>query len=112
MKDIESIYSKEMQGGELPYFAGNQYGSGWLRNIARFAFPILKGLGGFAANAATDIVMQNKNVVPTLKEHAGQAANKLAECMASVGGGVKIKKRKRNSTNSINKRRRITIFNK
>jgi hypothetical protein len=44
--NLISIYSGPQSGGELPYFIGKQYGSGWLKTLGRFAIPILKRLGG------------------------------------------------------------------
>ena len=43
---ISNAYSQS--GGDLAYFAGKQYGGGWLRTLARFAFPILKRVVGVA----------------------------------------------------------------
>ena len=39
---IIEVYSSPMQGGQLPYFVGKQYGMGWLKKIGRMAFPLLK----------------------------------------------------------------------
>jgi hypothetical protein len=69
MNDIAQLYSQSQQGGELPYFVGKQYGSGWLRTIGRFAIPILKRLGIVAANTAQDVLTKNADILPTLKKH-------------------------------------------
>ena len=42
---------KSQYGGALPYFVGKQYGNGWLRTVARIAFPIIK-------NFSVSLVMQ------------------------------------------------------
>jgi hypothetical protein len=61
-KLITQSYSGPQYGGDLPYFVGKQYGSGWLRRIAKFAFPIIRrivsGLGTVAANTAEDMIDQ------------------------------------------------------
>ena len=36
---IVEAYSRQ-DGGDLPYLVGKQYGSGWLRTIARIAFQL------------------------------------------------------------------------
>jgi hypothetical protein len=127
--DLIKLYSQPQQGGELPYFVGKQYGSGWLRTIGRFAFPILRKLGLMAANTAEDVIMNNKEILPTIKEHGMKAVNSILPGLFNNGSGVKTAKtaksfnrslasianRKHKSKTSkagINKRRRIhgTIF--
>ena len=104
MNDITEIYSVTQQGGELPFFAGRQYGTGWFRTIARMAFPILKKLGIIAANTASDVIIKDKKVIPTLK-HYVQDAIGLND---SVPVPVSSRKRKRFGMKSINKRRKVT----
>lgn len=57
-------------GGDLPYFVGKQYGTGWLSTIAKYAFPILKRLFNVATHTAQDVLVNEKPVLPSLKEHA------------------------------------------
>ena len=64
---IVSAYSQT--GGDLPYFIGKQYGSGWLRNIARIAFPILKRVGRVAAKTAGDVIMGDEKILPSLMKN-------------------------------------------
>ena len=75
------------EGGDLPYFVGRQYGSGWLRSIARFAFPVVKKLvgaaGRVALNTANDVITKEKEFGKSLKRNAMKEAassiNTLAE---------------------------------
>ena len=62
--DIITLYSTAQQGGELPYFVGKQYGSGWLKTIGRFALPILRRLGSLGMNTATDVIMNDAKFLP------------------------------------------------
>ena len=61
---ITQAYSQT--GGDLPYFVGKQYGSGWLRTLARVAFPIIKRVVSVAGRTANDVINSNKNYPPTL----------------------------------------------
>jgi hypothetical protein len=115
MNDIASLYSQSQQGGELPYFVGKQYGTGWLRNLARIAFPILKRFGRAAVNTASDVIMRNKSILPSLKSHAIDAASsvlpQVSNIISSRLGGPSAKRAK----TGINKRRKRlhgTIFSK
>jgi hypothetical protein len=73
---IAQAYSGSQHGGELPYFVGKQHGTGWLRTLARFAFPILKKAVGVATNTAEDVLVQNKPFVKSLKRNAiGELSN-------------------------------------
>jgi hypothetical protein len=111
-RDIVSLYSKGQQGGELPYFIGKQYGSGWLRTIGRFAFPILRRLGIMAADTAEDVLMHNKKVLPTIKEHAINAAGNILPGLFK-GQSKSVKPIiKSTAKRTINKRRKTqkTIF--
>ena len=60
-------------GGDLPYFVGRQYGSGWLGTLARVAFPIIKRIAGVASKAADDVIYQNKPVKTALVDNAMDA---------------------------------------
>ena len=78
MYDIDKLILHEYSGqdgyGSLPYFVGKQYGTGWLRNIIRMAFPFLRKalgvVGNIAVNTAGDLVNdENKSVGSTLLEN-------------------------------------------
>ena len=71
---IVQLYSGQV-GGDLSYFVGKQYGSGWLRTLARFAFPILKRLLGVATNTADDVIMKKKKLFPSLGKNAMNEIN-------------------------------------
>ena len=107
MNDITSLYSQSQQGGELPYFIGKQYGSGWLRNLGRLAFPILKRLGHAALNTVKDVFVNKKEFFPSMKSNAmDYVVNPTIDSMIN-------KHQKRKSKNDINKRskkRSRTIF--
>ena len=65
---IVKVYSQG--GGDLPYFVGKQYGTGWLTTIGKYAFPILKRLFHIASNTAEDVLVKERPVMSSLKEHA------------------------------------------
>ena len=69
--------SSNQTGGDLPFFVGRQYGSGWLGTLARVAFPILKRIAGIASNAAEDVIYQNKPVKTAIIDHAMGAIGNL-----------------------------------
>jgi hypothetical protein len=108
--DIISLYSSPQSGGDLPYFIGKQYGSGWLQTLGRFAFPILKKLGGVAvkhvSRAAKDVMVDNKPILPTLKAHAKEA---LGIMPSPPPTPVKKAKKRKHSINK-HKRAQGTIF--
>jgi hypothetical protein len=125
--DIVNMYSRPQQGGELPYFAGKQYGSGWLRTIGRIALPILRKLGLSAAKAATgalaatatDVLMKKANLGQSLKKNAIIAAKQTLPTIQTEALGLvnKLGPRKRKNGShykSINKHRKLsgTIFAK
>ena len=62
---ITQVYSGQ-SGGDLPFFVGKQYGSGWLRTLAKFAFPILKRIFGVASKTAEDVIMKDESFLPSL----------------------------------------------
>ena len=73
---IQEAYSQE--GGNLPFFVGKQqHGSGWLRTLARFAFPLLKGAAKVASNTAEDVIYENKGILPSLQKNVINAATKI-----------------------------------
>jgi hypothetical protein len=127
------MYSSSQQGGELPYFVGKQYGSGWLRTIGRIALPILRRLGLSAAKAAsgaiaataTDVLMNKGNIGQSIKNNAITAIKQTLPTIKAEALGLinKIESRKRKSgsqskrgshSKSINKHRKLdgTIFAK
>ena len=112
MNDIATLYSKNQQGGELPFFVGKQYGTGWLRTIARMAFPILKRLGIIAANTASDVIMKDQKVLPSLKQNVQDALGYKNEDVVTVP--TPRKRKKKFGMKSMNKRRKLTgaIFQK
>jgi len=106
---IAYAYSGQDGGASLPYFVGRQYGNGWLRNLARIAFPILRKAvgvaGNIASNTAEDMIDNRKSFTDSLKHNAVSEANRL------LTGGFK-----RPATSSINTpkhhkiKKRHTIF--
>lgn len=93
MTTLDSLILHEYSGqsgyGSLPYFVGNQYGSGWLRNIARFAFPFLKKavgtVGTIASKTAEDMLNdENKTIGQTLKKHAVNEAKRILKRSAAA----------------------------
>ena len=69
-------------GGDLPYFVGKQYGSGWLRTIGRFAFPLIKRAMKVFGNTAEDVLLNEKPVLTSLRDNA------LNELSILKGNGV------------------------
>ena len=118
--EIRNFYSSAQRGGELPYFVGKQYGSGWLKTLGRFALPILRRLGGVAMKTADDVINKDAPILPTLKNYALEEVGKFGVLDAfkkpnnqtgSTGGSTR--KRSGPSHISINKRRKLvgkTIF--
>lgn len=86
--DIISLYSQGQAGGELPYFVGKQYGSGWLRTIGRFALPILRRIGNFGMKTAQDVISNNGQILPSMKKNAlaelGNVVSSLPRGVSSV----------------------------
>jgi len=108
MYDIDHLILQEYSGqtgyGSLPYFVGNQYGNGWLRNIARFAFPFLKKALGFvgnvAVNTAGDLINdESKSFGTTLRDNTVSAAKQVmkrkAPSHASTINGSGFSKRRK-----------------
>ena len=69
-------------GGDLQYFVGKQYGSGWLRTIGRFAFPLIKRAMKVFGNTAEDVLVNEKPVLTSLRDNA------LNELSVLKGNGV------------------------
>ena len=103
---IAYAYSGQDGGGGMPYFIGRQYGSGWLRNLARIAFPILKKVAGFAGNVAfntaEDMIENRKSFTQSLKDNALNEANRLL-----TGQGRRRKRGRRTKTITINTPKRL-----
>ena len=83
---ITKAYSTSQMGGELPYFMGKQYGGGWLRSIARMAFPILKKLLGVATNIGEDVIVRDKKWGESFKSRAAEG---VGQFMRGKGSSVK-----------------------
>jgi hypothetical protein len=109
-QDIISLYSNSQLGGELPYFIGRQYGSGWLKTLGRVALPFLKRIGGVAAKTFKDVVVDKKSILPSLASNAAIAIND----MVTPKNNVKRKHNQQPQKRSINKIRKTdgTIFEK
>ena len=88
-------------GGDLPYFVGKQFGGGgWLKSLARIAFPVLRGIASIAANTAEDVIVREKEVLPALRDNT---LNKITSVVAPRGGTAStINKRKRKGGNTQN----------
>ena len=69
--------SSNQVGGDLPFFIGKQYGSGWLGTLARVAFPILKRIAGIASNAAEDVIYRDKPIKSAIADHAINALHNI-----------------------------------
>lgn len=123
--DIVNIYSRPQQGGELPYFIGNQQGGNWLQTIGRWAMPILrkfgvpiaKAFGKAAWNTGKNIVNKEKNwrdafkdnardALPVVKRNTIDALKEGIEKFEQNGNG----KRRKPPIRSINKKQKSFIF--
>jgi hypothetical protein len=104
---IAYAYSGQDGGASLPYFVGRQHGAGWLRNIARIAFPILKHVvgaaGNIASNTAEDMIENRKSFTESLKDNAINEANKV------LTGGQK-RPSSINTPKNMKIKKRHTIF--
>ena len=92
-KDICKFYAQT--GGSLPYFAGipQQYGGGGiLRNIARFAFPLLKRAIKVVTNTAEDVLDGNDTFKNSL---INNAANEVMSFTTTTRTPTKRKAMKR-----------------
>ena len=71
MVDPLIVQAYSQSGGDLPYFVGAyQNGTGWLRTLGRFAFPILKRVLNVAQNTAKDVLFHGKPVLSSLGSNA------------------------------------------
>ena len=82
---IASFYSQE--GNGLPFFVGKQYGSGWLRNVARIAFPILKKVARVGSKVASDMLYQDKDFKSSFKDNALGAVSGIVGSLINSRGG-------------------------
>lgn len=108
---IVDLYSKPQSGGDLPYFVGKQYGSGWLKTLFRFAFPVIKKLGSMLGNVATKTTTEylnkdNVNIGDTIKSNVINEAKTvipevIGDTLSNATENVIKKKRKK----SMNKRK-------
>lgn len=107
---IAHAYSQE--GGDLPFFVGKQYGSGWLRTLARIAFPIVKRVVRVAGRTADDVINSNKNWRSSLQDNAfDEVGDAFEEVGNAVGSTINraVNSRKRNASTVpplLKKRRR------
>jgi len=111
-------------GAALPYFVCKQYGNGWLRTVARVAFPIIKKLFGVAGNAAKQVIYNKSPVLDAVKDSAFKAlgsyvTTKATAAAAAPSQSKSIHKRGHGfiSSSSINRERKkpkvsFPIFNK
>ena len=106
MNDIINTYSRAQTGGEMQYYIGKQYGSGWLRTLGRIAFPLLKSFGRAAVNTARDVFMRDKEVVPSIKTNALNEVNKFFPSVAKEFAGEGKKK----TINNPKKRKRFQLY--
>ena len=121
MYDIDKLILNEYSGqtgyGSLPYFVGKQYGTGWLRNIVRMAFPFLRNalgvVGNIAVNTAGDLVNdENKKVGPTILEHTVNETRNAFNRKPSTlirGNGIKRKSLISINGGGVSKRRKLII---
>ena len=91
--EIVHAYDGSQDGGDLAYFAGKQYGSGWLRTLGRFAFPLLKRVVRVAGNVAKDVLDDpEKPVLTSLRDNA---LNEVAKAVGETVGSSINRGRKR-----------------
>lgn len=73
----------DQDGGDLAYFVGKQYGSGWLRTLGRFAFPMLKKVVRVAGKVAKDALDNpDKPILQSLRDNA------VNEVVKTVGSSI------------------------
>jgi hypothetical protein len=89
--------SANQLGGDLPYFVGKQYGSGWLGTLAKVAFPILKRIAGIASNAAEDVIYHEKPIKTAIADHTMGAINNLVSSPINRTGGQKRRSKQKSS---------------
>ena len=95
---LQSYDGGVQDGGYLAYFQGKQYGSGWLRTLGRFAFPILKRVVRVAGNVAQDAI--NNPDKPILSSIRDNALGEVAQAVDKVAGSSINRARKRSANQS------------
>ena len=95
---LRSYDGGNQDGGDLAYFQGKQYGSGWLRTLGRFAFPILKKVVRVAGNVAQDAL--NNPDKPILNSIRDNALSEVAHTVGQTVGSSINRGRKRKSNTS------------
>lgn len=103
-QDIIDAYSQT--GGDLSYFVGRQYGSGWLQSIGRFAFPILKKVFKVAGNTAEDVIVNEKPLLDSLRD------NTIKEVMNPTSTKTINRSVKRRAPSSIRNNTQPPLFQK
>ena len=123
MYDVDKLILHEYSGqngyGSLPFFVGKQYGTGWLRNIARMAFPFLKKalgvVGNIAVNTAGDLIHdENKKFGSTILDHTvNETRNAFNRSNSSSsqfrGQGLKRKAPLSINRGGVSKKRKLII---
>lgn len=100
---VKHYDGSDQSGGELAYFAGKQYGSGWLRTLGRFAFPIIKRVARVASNVAQDVLDDpNKNIVDSIRDNALNEVSSVINTPRAVDSSINTP-RKRKAPNNISK---------
>jgi len=112
MHPIAYAYSGQTGGASLPYFAGKQYGGGWLRALGRMAFPILRKAVGAAGNVAANTVQDMLNDTSSSSSRSGfknaLKRNAIREVVKLTG----TTKRPSSSSSSINRANKRTALAK
>ena len=102
--DIVGTYDgSNQEGGELAYFVGKQYGSGWLRTLGRFAFPLIKRAVRVAGRVVQD-KLDNPDM-PIVNSIRDNTFNEVARTVgkkvdSSINRGKKRKRPIRKNVNS------------
>ena len=108
---ITYAYSGQDGSGSLPYFVGRQYGTGWLQNLARIAFPIIRKVvghaGSIAANTAEDLISSRKTFGQSLRDNAVHEVGKVFSVKRKVPTAAKTINAKRKRIHKHN-----TVFAK
>jgi hypothetical protein len=104
---IAQAYSQE--GGDLPFFVGKQYGSGWLRTLARIAFPIVKRAVRVAGRTADDVINTNKDWKTSLQDNTLEEVGNAVNTTINRVGNRLANKRKSNGSRlpPLLKKRRV-----
>ena len=96
---LRSYDGGNQDGGDLAYFTGKQYGSGWLRTLGRFAFPILKRVVHVAGNVAQDAL--NNPQKPILNSIRDNALSEVAQAVGqTVGTSINTTRKRKLSSSS------------